>query len=138
LDKLSYLPNINQIERNINIEQVCPWYGDKGRLITILDNLISNSLQYYNRDIPNPFVNINVKVMPDAITIKIEDNGIGIEEKYLDKIFDMFYRVSSLSQGSGLGLYIVKETLEKLSGDINVVSKLEKGTTVTVSLRNSL
>lgn len=138
LDKLSYLPNINQMERIINIEQACPWYGDRGRLVTILDNLISNSIQYYNRDITNPFVNIYVKVMPDAITIRIEDNGIGIEEKYLDKIFDMFYRVSSLSQGSGLGLYIVKETLEKLGGDINVVSEPDKGTKITVSLRNSL
>jgi signal transduction histidine kinase len=56
------------------------------------------------------------------LKIQIEDNGIGISDEHLPKIFEMFYRASEKSQGSGLGLYIVKETLDKLGGSIQVKS----------------
>ena len=65
------------------------------------------------------------------------DNGIGIEEGQLGNIFDMFYRASEISQGSGIGLYIVKGTVEKLGGKIEVKSKLAVGTTFSVCLPNN-
>ena len=66
----------------------------------------------------------------------IEDNGIGIDNKHLDKIFGMFYRATKFSKGSGMGLYIVKETIDKLKGSITVESRLNEGSKFTVSLPN--
>jgi signal transduction histidine kinase len=55
--------------------------------------------------------------------LNITDNGIGIREKYIDKIFNMYFRATDTSNGSGLGLFIVKETLSKIGGSINVHSE---------------
>jgi signal transduction histidine kinase len=67
-------------------------------------------------------------------TIIISDNGEGIDEEQQPKIFSMFYRGTTRSTGSGLGLYLVKETVEKLGGSITLSSKLGHGTTFTVVL----
>ncbi|NOS57279.1 MAG: HAMP domain-containing histidine kinase, partial [Cyclobacteriaceae bacterium] len=64
----------------------------------------------------------------------IQDNGQGIAHEYQTKIFDMFFRGNESSQGSGLGLYIVKETIEKLSGNIQLTSTLRQGSTFSVSM----
>jgi signal transduction histidine kinase len=77
-----------------------------------------------------------IMVSEENVFIRIEDNGIGIPDKHIDKVFDMFCRVSSLSDGAGLGLYIVKETLEKLDGSITVVSKADQGTVFNIELPN--
>ena len=69
--------------------------------------------------------------------LKFEDNGIGIQEEHLDHIYDMFYRANENSKGSGLGLYIVKETVEAMNGKVNVKSDLSTGTTFTVELPNN-
>ena len=68
--------------------------------------------------------------------IRISDNGIGIARENHEKIFNMFYRVSTQSVGSGLGLYIVKETVEKLQGVINLESEPGKGTVFSIRLPN--
>ncbi|MBK5284923.1 MAG: HAMP domain-containing histidine kinase, partial [Bacteroidia bacterium] len=66
----------------------------------------------------------------------VEDNGIGIDKKHLNKIFKMFYRVSSIAPGSGLGLYIVKEAVLKLNGEINAESLTDKKTVFNISIPN--
>ncbi len=134
-DKLSYLDGINNVTKEIVIEQNCPWYCDKNRLIVLFDNLISNAFLY--RDIKKePFIGISVHVFAEKISIKIEDNGLGIVPEHVKNIFNMFYKASSLSEGPGLGLYIVKETLEKLNGEISVDSKLGLGTIFEIELPN--
>ena len=66
--------------------------------------------------------------------MQVCDNGLGIAKEHVDKIFDMFYRASEQQSGSGLGLYIVKETIEKMNGTITVSSKLGEGSCFTVNL----
>ena len=66
--------------------------------------------------------------------IEIKDNGRGIAKEFQSKIFDMFFRATDDSSGSGLGLYIVKETVDKLKGEITFESELRKGTSFTISL----
>ena len=68
------------------------------------------------------------------MSIEITDNGTGIDAEYHDKIFDMFFRGTELSKGTGLGLYIVKKAVEKLQGKIEIQSEKRKGTTFTVYL----
>jgi signal transduction histidine kinase len=109
-------------------------HTDSMRLKIILSNLIDNSLKYCDRKKEKPFIRIEARERDDVKVIMVKDNGMGIDELYLDKIFNMFYRASEKSKGSGLGLYIVKETLNKLNGTIHVESTLGRGTTFVVSI----
>ncbi len=79
---------------------------------------------------------IRVGITEDEASITFSDNGIGIEPANLGKIFNMFYRASVQSDGSGLGLYIVKNAIEKLNGEIIVNSRYTEGTTFIINLPN--
>ena len=70
----------------------------------------------------------------DNFQLIIEDNGEGIREEFQDKIFNMFYRASEKSKGSGLGLYIAKEMIDKLGGSIKVNSVYGEGTQFIIEL----
>ncbi|HET8858676.1 PAS domain-containing sensor histidine kinase [Marivirga sp.] len=136
LDNYHYLENYDKIKKHIKIEDDIPFYSDKRRLKVIFNNLISNAIRYFNPYSDNPFVKINVKTDSKRAVIKIADNGLGIQSQYLEKIFEMFFRASNNSKGTGIGLYIVKETIQKIKGQINVESELEKGTIFTVIIPN--
>lgn len=68
--------------------------------------------------------------------LEVKDNGIGIEEVHIHKIFDMFYRAHHIGVGSGLGLHIVKTATDTLGGSISVSSKVSIGSTFTILLPN--
>jgi signal transduction histidine kinase len=112
------------------------FYSDKSRIGIILNNLISNSIRYQNPRAADPFVEVSVEVSESAVNIRVMDNGIGIDSENQEKVFNMFYRVSSQSIGSGLGLYIVKETVEKLHGAIELQSEPGKGSEFSIQLPN--
>ncbi len=107
---------------------------DPARLKVILNNLISNAYKYHRFDQADPYISFNAKRNQNRVVIKIADNGSGIEPDYHHKIFDMFFRASVKSEGSGLGLYIVKETLQKLGGTIWVESTPGAGSTFTFAI----
>lgn len=137
VNNLQYMNGSNKaVSVHVDIDTPTGAYSDKGRIIVILNNLISNSMRYYNPKISNPFVKVSIKTNMDSICIDVQDNGIGIAEEYQEKVFDMFYRVSELSTGSGLGLFIVKETLEKLEGEIHMKSTKDIGTKFTITIPN--
>jgi PAS domain S-box-containing protein len=127
-------------EQNVDfqiINNVCEtFYTDKKRLSIILNNVISNAYKYSDHTKENPFINIIFTCDKDKAVIIVKDNGIGIAEADKDKIFDMFYRSTSLSTGSGLGLYIVKEAVEKLNGSYSVTSELGVGTEICIEIPN--
>jgi signal transduction histidine kinase len=136
-ENLKFIGDTNRIvEFKIEIADDASFYSDKNRLITIFNNLISNAIRYQNSQIQNPFVHIKIETSPTETNIFIQDNGIGIDEESQSKIFDMFYRVSHESVGSGLGLYIVKEAVNKLNGDIKVKSQIDEGTTFLIKIPN--
>ena len=68
----------------------------------------------------------------------VRDYGPGIKPEYLHKVFDMFFRASETKSGTGLGLYIVKETVHKMNGKINLSSKYKQGCTFNLKLPNIL
>ena len=135
-ENLKYIDGADKIETKININEKTPFYSDKSRLRVIFNNLISNATRYHKPELKHPFVNVNVNVSNEKVVIQVKDNGVGIDKKYIDKIFDMFYKMSKNSLGSGLGLYIVKETVNKLKGTISVESELDKGCTFTIEIPN--
>lgn len=105
---------------------------DGSRLKVVLNNLIGNSIKYSDQEKENQFISVKTSQEQDQVKIFIEDNGVGISQEHHLKIFDMFYRASEKSQGSGLGLYIVRETVQKLGGDISFESIPGKGTTFEI------
>ncbi len=123
---------------DVLIENVVPEnmvvHTDSMRLKIVLSNLIDNSLKYRDEKKEKPFIRIEAGERDGVKVIVVKDNGLGIDQIYLDKIFQMFFRASEQSKGSGLGLYIVKETLGKINGSIRVESNLGAGTTFLVEI----
>ena len=120
---------------NILVDKVIT---DRTRLAVILNNLISNAIKYHNRDNDNQWIKVNIYPSRKDLNIVVSDNGLGIGEEKQSKIFEMFYRGTETSKGSGLGLYIVKETIEKMNGSIRVESEEGVGTSFTVTIPVSL
>lgn len=132
---LSYLRGANDIAKEISVDEGA-FYSDRWRLAEIFRNLISNAIKYRRMDIETPTVSVVVKLTATHANISFKDNGIGIEPDKLLNIFDMFYRASTQSEGSGLGLYIVKNAVEKLAGQIDVFSRPLYGTEFKIILPN--
>lgn len=108
--------------------------SDYNQLKIILGNLLSNAVKYHNLNQSQPFIRIHFRRVKEHVEITVEDNGQGIQEESVPRIFEMFYRASLDTEGTGLGLYIVKEALNKLKGNINVQSELGKGSSFTILL----
>lgn len=98
--------------------------SDKLLLEMMIEEFLVNSMQFNFR--PDPVIQIRIKEIKDHILVEISDNGIGIREEEKDKIFEMFYK-SEKSLGSGLGLYIAKNMVEKLGGSIRLETEKNKG-----------
>lgn len=133
-----YNKNITSKEYDfhIKIEGEYPVYSDVNRLKIIFNNLISNAVKYQDITKPNPYATIEVKVERECIRIQCSDNGIGIAEEHQKRIFDMFYRATELSKGSGLGLYLLREAARKLNGNVEIDSTIGKGSSFLITLEN--
>jgi len=122
------------IELEANFNSVSNIVTDIYRFETIIKNIINNAVKYSNPDIKNPYIKFNIEENENNYIITISDNGQGIKKEHVDKIFNMFFRGTSNSVGTGLGLFIVKEAVEKLMGEIKVTSILNEGTTFIIQL----
>jgi PAS domain S-box-containing protein len=128
---------VEKVTSAIIVNGDAPFYSDISRLEILMKNILSNSIKYQDVKQKNPYVKVAVNITTDAADIEISDNGIGIPEKYMDDIFKMFYRATEAKSGTGLGLYIVREIVEKLGGTIRVQSVAGAGTTFFISLPNA-
>ncbi|MBX2893866.1 MAG: MASE1 domain-containing protein [Cyclobacteriaceae bacterium] len=120
------------LEKIVNIHQTEAFHSDRWRLKVVLNNIISNAIRYRNGR--EPVIRVNVAIDKHKALIEVEDNGRGIGREHLARVFDMFYRATDVGAGSGLGLYIVKETLEKLQGQIKIESEEGRGTLVRLEI----
>jgi signal transduction histidine kinase len=101
----------------------------------IFRNLIENAILFRkSQPAAEPFVDIAVRIVGDQLEISLTDNGIGIEEKYHHQVFDLYFRGSQASKGNGLGLYLVKKSIQILNGDIKLISDYGVGSTFTILL----
>jgi signal transduction histidine kinase len=122
-----------KIPEQIHIKNEIVFLGDRNRIQIILNNLLANAIRYRHPS-RKPEVVVEAILKGQFVQITVKDNGIGINDKHIGKIFEMFYRTSDTSSGSGLGLYIVRETIKKLNGSIDVVSQVNEGTSFTIVL----
>jgi len=132
-DKLKYIDGADNIimKKNLGEQKI---YTDRARLNVILSNLISNSIKYQDEKKSEKWIEVVSELNDQFQIVKVIDNGIGITEENQDKVFKMFYRADGRSDGSGLGLYIVKEMIEKLNGDISIESNLKQKTSFIIRL----
>ena len=107
---------------------------DRNRLGALLKNLMSNAIKYAKPNHPDAYVEVVFINHGKFFECFVNDNGIGISEEYQSKVFDMFFRGHAASSGTGLGLYIVKEIVQKMGGTISLSSSLGEGTSVHLSL----
>ena len=122
-----------KIEKKLELNNI---QGDALRLKIILNNLISNAIKYSDPEKSEKKIKIHVFKENDTTKIVVKDNGIGIEEDILPRIFDMFYGTNH-NIGSGLGLYITLEAVKVLDGTITASSKINEGTIFTITLPNN-
>lgn len=137
MENLKYMANAERLSVKIKIDSEVPFYSDAARINIIFHNLLSNAIKYQNLYINNAFVSIDIASDWREAHIIIADNGKGIEQEHLNKIFDMFFKASSDSYGSGLGLYITKQIVEKLNGTIQVESNIGAGTQFILTIPHS-
>lgn len=134
---LNYLDGAMGISRLVKIDGI-DFYSDPWRIAEILRNLISNAIKYRKLDEGTSEIGIKINVDHLRAEIAFADNGIGIDEENLSKVFEMFYRATEQSDGSGIGLYIVKNAVDKLGGQISVASRIGQGTRFSIILPNRI
>ena len=130
------MEDYSKINFEIKIDHNDEITADKVLLLSVLQNLIHNAINYCNHD--SPWVRIKIESIENGIELEIADNGKGIHENVKNRVFEMFYRGHPDSNGSGLGLFIVKNALEKMKGSISFESKVGIGTTFTVNIPDAV
>jgi PAS domain S-box-containing protein len=135
--ELGYLEGAKDMKRCVKIEGI-DFFSDHWRISEIFRNLISNAIKYRQLYVDNSEIQIKIHIDHLRADISFSDNGIGIDENSLSRIFDMFYRATEQSDGSGIGLYIVKNAVDKLGGQISVASKTGQGTRFNILLPNRI
>jgi len=134
LENFKFYPGANKVKIVLDVPGDLLIHSDAVRLQVIFGNIISNAFKYHDYSKDDPFLKIKCVVQHPTLRLSFEDNGSGIREEYLSKIFSMFYRASTTSEGAGLGLFIVSEAVDKLNGAIEVKSAYSVGTTFIVTL----
>ncbi len=125
-------PRFAAIEFRKDIQEGLTFHSEWTLVNAILQNLVENAIKY-SSDI-NPYVLIRILCEPEFVVIEVEDNGQGIPSEHQSRIFEMFYRATTNASGSGLGLYILKRSADRLNGTIQMKSEEKKGSTFTVRL----
>jgi len=132
---IKYYTHSDKVELYRSFEDDFTIETDSKRLNIVLSNLITNAVKYHNfNQEDQPFIEIKAEKKDKHYELRVSDNGQGIPDEFHDKIFNMFFRAHQGIEGSGLGLYIVVDTLKVLQGEISFTSKVRKGTEFIVKL----
>ncbi len=134
-NKLKFMPEWMRINFRAHIKQSQTFFTDPHLLHSILQNLIENAAKYRD-DSKEPKIDVYAELGTHMLEVRVEDNGVGIPAELQERIFEMFYRAHSMATGTGLGLYIVRNAVQKLGGTISVKSEKNKGSIFSLSLPN--
>jgi signal transduction histidine kinase len=132
ISQLMHIENANQITftKELLVDKI---HSDNLRLKIIISNLISNSIKYADSSKQEMYISIKTYFIDGFHKIEVADNGIGINDEYKDNIFEMYFGTNK-NKGSGLGLYIVKEAVENIKGNISVSSQSNIGSKFIVTI----
>jgi signal transduction histidine kinase len=138
IEQHRFLSNFKKIKFHISSDGIPLLYSDKTLVNSILHNVIENAINYHNYTASNCFIDINISGDHNGKNIVVRDNGLGIQKDLIQNVFEMFYRANLVSDGTGLGLYLVKIAVEKLKGRISIESEEKLGTTVKIFIPSAL
>lgn len=133
ISSLRYAQGADDIDFQVFVRVRQPVPLDRVRTMIVLTNLLNNSIQYRRRDAAS-WIKIMVNPADKGIQILVADNGIGIREEQRAHIFEMFYKGNEESENTGLGLFIVKETAEKMGGSVQLSTTENEGACFRVDL----
>jgi PAS domain S-box-containing protein len=133
-ESLSFMEKASQLQYRVEVTEQLDFYSDLSRIKIIFNNLMSNAVKYMNTRSAEPYISVRISKATQGVNMVVEDNGIGIKQEHLSRIFDMFFRATTQATGSGLGLYIVKEAVNRLKGDISISSQQGLGTRFDIYL----
>ena len=133
-ENLKYIEGAESIHFETDVRVGSSVISDRNRLSVVLNNLLANAIKYHDRRKEKQWIDVKVMNSDKSLRMAVSDNGLGIDPEHQQKIFDMFYRGTIHSKGSGLGLYIVKETISKMKGTIRVESTPGKGSSFLITL----
>ncbi len=134
LENLGYLPHSDRVVVRLQNCVKEPIYTDASRLHMILQNLISNSLKFASAYREHCFVEVTIHAENSGLSITVMDNGMGIAPEHQPHIFEMFYRATNRSYGSGLGLYVAREAAERLGGTLQLTESSQEQTIFTLQI----
>lgn len=127
---------LDGVTLSVKVDQQMDFYSDEAKIKVIVNNLLSNAIKFQKEEEPHKKIELNILVSKGEAIICIEDNGIGIEEKHQKDVFNLFHRATQRNVGSGLGLYMVKESVDQMKGRIELKSSLNSGTVFDIWLPN--
>ncbi|MDJ1506859.1 sensor histidine kinase [Xanthocytophaga agilis] len=134
--ELQYMKNATTIDLQIEIDEDAVFQSDELFIGAVIKNFLSNAIKYQDTAKSHAYVRFEIQTNAREAIIHIKDNGIGIEDQYQSQIFNMFFRATAQSDGSGLGLYIVRQIITRLGGSLKMESRWGKGTMFTITLPN--
>lgn len=134
IESIKYHPNAQGVQFKVDVKQTANFHSNTMNIKTVLSNLVSNAFKYQRSEEKNKFVKVIASVSETQAEIIVSDNGVGIKEDKKEEVFNMFYRAKQDNTGTGLGLFIVNEAIEKLDGTIKLESEFGKGTEITLKL----
>jgi signal transduction histidine kinase len=125
-----------KIDISVQAEQSGPFYSDPARLRMILDHLLKNAITFQRTGNPNKKINVRASVDDVGCTLSVEDNGVGIEPDDVNNIFTMFCKTARTGHRAGIGLFVVREALQKLGGKLSLDSRPGEGSLFKFFLPN--
>ena len=138
LKKLENIDGFKEVEISVDTKGIhVPFFSDAYRISVVFENLLSNAIKYRSRN-KKCSLHIQVHITRQEAVVAFVDNGIGIDAKILPNVFKMFYRGTERSEGAGLGLYLVKETIQKMGGSIEISSHANIGSTFECRIPNAI
>ncbi|MFN6944425.1 MAG: two-component regulator propeller domain-containing protein [Cytophagaceae bacterium] len=132
----SNFPGFDKLKIEVDVRQNQAFFSDKSLFQSIIQNLIENPLKYMDDKKTESYLKISGRVTAKEVCLSFKDNGIGVDKDLQEKVFEMFYKVNPGSEGTGLGLYIVKSSLDKLNGTIKFKSKVGQGSIFEIKIPN--
>lgn len=134
LRSIEFLAGIQDVRFEFEIGVEDTLVTDRFRFESIVNNLVTNAVKYQRAEEPSKFVRIRFRRQIGGGVFEVEDNGEGVPEDRLKAIFEMFVRNSVSSTGSGLGLYITRDLVKRLGGELHVESTVGIGSRFSVSI----
>jgi light-regulated signal transduction histidine kinase (bacteriophytochrome) len=124
-----------EVGATITVGKLGTIVADPTHMRQLFQNLIGNALKFHRPDVP-PVVNVSATTEDGVVEIKVSDNGIGFDEKYVDRIFSVFQRLHDRSsyEGTGIGLAVCRKIAERYNGTIKATSNKGEGSTFIVRI----